>query len=175
MSVNEERQMGRARNAVMSYMERHLSVPKIYLDAVWEHYPVPVLAIDRDGVGDVHAVLLFARKFNDDGSLAAIEEIDAIARLIEDFSKFHAHFKYIGGVDIDSRRYSSPLKVAGANHQNSFAADGIGRIGFFRIEVPDEGEPKATLEIKPERFRAAVTKLADEYVEQHTADWEIRA
>jgi hypothetical protein len=31
------------------------------------------------------------------------------------------------------------------------------------------------LDIKPERFRAKIAKLAGDYIQQHEADWEIRA
>ena len=63
MAMNEERQLGRAKNAVLSFLERGLSVPKIYIDTTWAGRHVDVLAIGRDGVGDVHAVLLFPNTY----------------------------------------------------------------------------------------------------------------
>jgi len=62
MIANEQQQIGRAKNAIMFFLERNLIVPKIYVDADWGGHHVDILAIDRDGVGDVHAVLLFTRK-----------------------------------------------------------------------------------------------------------------
>jgi len=59
MTASEGIQMGRAKNAVLEFLENRLIVPKIYLDADWGGQNVEVLAIERDGVGDVHAVLLF--------------------------------------------------------------------------------------------------------------------
>jgi hypothetical protein len=41
--------------------------------------------------------------------------------------------------------------------------------------VPTDGDPKVDIEVKPERFRASIGKVADEYVAQHEPDWEIRA
>jgi len=29
--------------------------------------------------------------------------------------------------------------------------------------------------LKPERFRAKIAKLADDYIQQHEPDWQVRA
>ena len=83
MAINEERQLGRAKNAVLSFLEQRLSIPKIYIDATWDGHHVDVLAINRDGVGDVHAVLLFARKYFENGDLDIVEH----AHAIDDFDR----------------------------------------------------------------------------------------
>ena len=51
------RQLGRAKNAVLGFLEKNLYVPKIFLDATWDGHKVDLLGIDRDGAGDVYAVL----------------------------------------------------------------------------------------------------------------------
>jgi len=66
MTTNEQRQLGRAKNTILAFFERRLSVPKIYIDADWNNHPIDVLAIDRDGVGDVHAVLILPINPNSD-------------------------------------------------------------------------------------------------------------
>jgi hypothetical protein len=55
------------------------------------------------------------------------------------------------------------------------AEDGIGRIGLVTVERFERPEPHVTLDVRPERFRAKVAKLADSYIEKHEADWQIRA
>jgi len=52
----------------------------------------------------------------------------------------------------------------------------LGRIGFLSVHsLVKNGEPQVRVVFKPERFRAKIAKLADEFVQQHEADWEIRA
>lgn len=68
-----------------------------------------------------------------------------------------------------------PFPVSKRIRGMSYAPDGIGRIGFVGVEVPEEQEAKADVVVRPERFRATVASMADEYVHQHAADWEIRA
>ena len=173
--MNKERQLGRAKNALMSFFEMRLSIPKIYIDATWEGTPVDVLAIDRDGVGDLHAVLLFPREYSVHGALNATHDGREVEEKMKQFDHLPAHFKYIVAVDVSSDQHSTRFGLSDKHIEESFAADGIGRIGFLKIEVPAEGDPRVIVEIKPERFRAKVAKLADEYIQQHEADWEIRA
>ena len=175
MAMNEARQMGRAKNAILSFLERGLSVPKIYIDTSWAGHHVDVLAISRDGVGDVHAVLLFANTCTH-GSPNVVEELTrSIEPLIEEFKNIPAQYKYIGAVDSTA---NGDAVVPGLPHpiaEMSFASDGVGRIGFLAIDFPPETGPRVMTMFKPERFRAKVAKLADEYIQQHEPDWEIRA
>ena len=173
MTINEERQLGRAKNAALSFLEQRLSVPKIYIDADWGGHPVDVLAINRDGVGDVHAILLFTREYFSDGGLNMLGQAESVVTLIDRFASIPAQYKYIAAVDLDQQ--NAPFRLSDAVSEKTFAQDGIGRIGFLTIEVPIDGDPQTKVEIKPERFRAAIAKLADEYIHQHEADWEIRA
>jgi hypothetical protein len=174
MTNNEERQLGRAKNAVLAFLEQRLSIPKIYIDAIWDGHPIDVLAINRDGVGDVHAVLLFAREYFDDGLLDIVHDGRAIKDKIDQFSAISANYKYIALVDLDPS-HRGPFGVADVLLEESFSQDGIGRIGFLTIKAQIDEEPKVNVEIKPERFRAKIAKLADDYIQQHEADWEIRA
>ncbi len=173
MVINEEQQLGRAKNAALSFMERRIAVPKIYLDTVWDGQPIDLLAIDRDGVGDVHVVLLFARRYLPDGRLALDLQEKAIADLTARLSTIPANYKYICGVDVE---HLPVLALFRPNTpKNLMSPDGIGRIGLVHINATVEDEPEVQLILKPERFRAKIAKLADEYVQQHEADWEIRA
>jgi hypothetical protein len=175
MTINEEQQLGRTKNAILAFLERRISIPKIYIDAIWDGHQVDVLAIDRDGVGDVHAVLIFSRNYFSDGLLNIVHEGQSIASLMGRFEAIPAQYKYIAVADLDPGRYRAPFGVADTLLERSFSPDGLGRVGFLTIAAQTEGEPKVTMEIKPERFRAKIAKLADEYVQQHEPDWEIRA
>ncbi|SEG69733.1 hypothetical protein SAMN05421819_4375 [Bryocella elongata] len=174
MATNEQISLGRAKNAVLSYFERRMSVPKIYLDAGWADGHVDVLAIDRDGVGDVHAALLFLERRFPDGLLDIAHDGRVVQSLMEKFTTVPAHFKYIVAVDpnpVGAGRFD----LADRHVDTSFAPDGIGRVGFLAIEIFEDGEVATRLVIKPERFRAKVAPQVDSYIQNHAADWEIRA
>jgi len=188
MIANENQQLGRAKNAVLSFLENRLIIPKIYLNAEWGGQRLDVLAIERDGVGDVHAVLMFLPEEDEAGNLNEAAYKRDVSRLIDQFSDVAAHYKYIaianrfiqisGNYIIPperSRRDLARLRQTFFSFENSFSPDGLGRIGLLSSEPSDNGEIEVKLEIKPERFRAKIAKLADEYVQQHEADWEIRA
>jgi hypothetical protein len=173
MKIYEVRLMGRAKNAVLAHFENQLSIPKIYIDAEWDGHHVDVLAINRDGVGDVHAVLLFSYLYFESGSPDVSHEFDMERKLLEELTGIPAQFKYIGIIDGKGRR--SGFEPITSIKEETFAPDGVGRVGFLLINLPEDAEPQILTVIKPERFRAKIAKLADEYVQQHEADWEIRA
>jgi hypothetical protein len=175
MTINEERQLGRAKNASLSFLEQRLSVPKIYIDAEWAGTHVDILAINRDGVGDVHAVILFALNLPDKRE-SIIEYLTlTIEPLIEKFHAIPAQYKYIAAVDVSGQGDIALPGIPPPLVDKSFSPDGIGRIGFLTINFPAGREPQVQVDFKPERFRAAIAKLADDYIQHHEADWEIRA
>lgn len=181
MAINEDRQLGRAKNAVLSFLEQRLSIPKIYINADWDGHPVDVLAINRDGVGDVHAVLLFTRKYLKDGRLDIQQQEEKVGALLNQFASISANYKYIAAVDTehivnaDGSRWIAQFQIH-ADHltERLFSPDGIGRVGLLHVSVSEE-EPIVEHVLKAERFRASIAKMADEYVVHHEADWEIRA
>ncbi len=175
MAIDEHTQLGRAKNALLSLLERRLSVPKIYFDANWAGTNVEVLAIDRDGVGDVHAILLFARPALQAPTPDLAQEAQQISHLLGHCAELPAQYKYIAAVDVTELGSMFPFQLPEGMRDHSFSPDGLGRVGFIAVEVPREYEPKATVIVRPERFRALVASLADEYIHQHSADWEIRA
>ncbi len=176
MPTNELRQFGRAKNSVLTFLENRLAVPRIYMDAIWNGVRVDLLAIDRDGVGDVHIALLFQREYrSDNGRFEFTAEARAIDGLLDKFESIPAQFKYIVAVEPDTQRGAAPLRLSESLNDRSFAPDGVGRVGLALVDFLLDGEPQTRLIVKPERFRAKVGKLADEYVLEHTADWEIRA
>jgi hypothetical protein len=176
MTTNEQRQLGRAKNAILAFFERRLSVPKMYIDAVWDGHKVDVLAIDRDGVGDVYAVLLFALRYIMPEDLPDISgDCISIADVIERFGSIPANFKYGAAVDIDSYHNAAEFAVSDPLMDRTFSPDGIGRVGFLTVGAVQGEEPQVKVRVKAERFRAKIAKLADDYIQQHEPDWQVRA
>lgn len=177
--------LGRAKNAVQEFLRSKLLVPKIYLDADWNGVPMDVLAIDRAGVGDVHAVKLVAvttdrqedRPFvvtkatilaNDESAL-----LKALPQVASWFRDQPMQFRYVAlasfspGLD---RFEPTPGLV-----RRMLADDGVGRIGILLVDLSSE-EPRVQAVLKPERFRSSkeIIDLADRFVAENTANWEIR-
>ena len=174
MTMLETRTLGRAKNVVLRFLEERLVVPKIYLDADWAGERVDVLAIDRDGGGDVHMVLLLLvdLPLNPSGAPALSDVCTDL--LLQRFDAVPAQYKYLAAVD-DRRQRDAVTELAEPLSDRFFSPDGIGRVGLLQVSVPPLDEAGTRLLIKPERFRAKVAKLAEEYLQQHEADWEIRA
>jgi hypothetical protein len=174
MTMNEQIQIGRAKNAVLDYFERTLSIPKIYLDADWNGSHLDVLAINRDGAGDVHAAALFLLVHRENGDLDLEESSKRFGELMERLHTLSAHFKWIAAVG-DRRSGAISFDEYNKRSDEMYASDGLGRIGFLQVAFDEHQEPTAQVAIKAERFRAKVSDLADSYIEAHSADWEIRA
>lgn len=187
MTTNEQRQLGRAKNTILAFFERRLSVPKIYIDADWNNHPIDVLAIDRDGVGDVHAVLILPINPNSDAQGNRIirtdiwvrdfgHELDGkFKRLFAQFQEIPAQYKYIATADVSGCGGDPLIGVPHPNFDGAYAPDGIGRIGFLSIEFLPDLDAEVKVVFKPERFRAKIAKLADNYIQQHEPDWQVRA
>ncbi len=173
----EQQQLGRAKNATLTFLERRLSVPKIYIDAEWAGKHVDVLAIDRDGVGDVTVVLFFVRKRTQISNVNIAHEESERNRLSQQLDQIPAQFKYLAAVDVITRDPAGlgNYVLANLDADKLLAPDGLGRTGVIQVLVPTEGDTQVTLAVKPERFRAKIAKLADDYILTHEADWEIRA
>ena len=164
---NDQIVIGRAKNALLSFFEQRLSVPKIYLDADWHGEKVDVLAIDRAGVGDV--------------SVAMLREASNLADdvLVQKLHSLPAHFKYLvtipqtaSGREIAERdRVWDTL----SRFPPLFADDGVGRIGYILVDFKSE-RPSITVPISAERFRSneSIYDLAEAFAASHTADFEVR-
>ena len=165
---------GRAKNAVQNFLVRKLYIPKVYLDASWNGVPVDVLAVDRDGSGDVHAVnlVLWESGHTDDHGWSAFLD-KAVSAAISDFTDFPVHFRYLAVVCSQANKHSwRPNK--GVLDQ-SLAPDGVGRVGILYVNVTEE-DPTVEVLLKPERFRSTkeIIELADRFVAESTANWEVR-
>jgi len=168
MTPEQMRQdLGRAKNAVQEYLRRMLLVPKIYLDADWNGKKVDVLAIDRAGMGDVHAVYIVYQGSDVENALETV-----IANI---GTHLMPHFLYSAVVynGIGVRKFVPPEQIV----KKSLAEDGVGRVGILYVDL-GEDEPKFQVRVilKAERFRSSkeIVELADRFVAEHTANWEIR-
>jgi hypothetical protein len=168
--------LGRAKNAVQEYLIRKLLVPKIYLDAQWGGGRVDVLAVDRAGVGDVHAVEIKSYLSQPFHGYAEIPDEQTIKTL----DGIRAHYKYIA-----LATYSPDFRSDSWNFRRSdpsvdvgirlLASDRVGRIGLLIVDLTDSNV-LVDEKLRPERFRSSkeVIDLADRFVAGHTANWEVR-
>ena len=158
---------GRAVNAVADILRKKLLVPNIYLEPHSHPLAVDVLAVDRAGSGDLHAVQV---KLENDfrmehgkkpGDQKAINERNKIwwAHFRKKMGEIHreimslpSHYRYLA---IDKDRWDSGMGYFG----DLYSPDGIGRIGIISITDQGEGPPSAEIVIAPERFRVDAAKL----------------
>jgi hypothetical protein len=171
IQAQTKQEIGRAKNAIQDYLIQRLLIPKVYLDADWNGTQVDVLAIDRAGVGDVHAVRMVPPQGRvEDGSLALIAR--KVSSAVVELKCLPSHYSYIAiaSDDPNARRFSP----ADAILQESFAEDGVGRVGILYVDFTIE--PPVQVKLKPERFRSSkeIVELADRFVAEHTANWEYR-
>jgi hypothetical protein len=193
IKTHVKQELGRAKNAIQDYLARKLFIPKIYLDADWNGVSVPidVLAIDRAGVGDVHAVwmayvhpeipLKITSSLLNNKLVETVEGLSslscdlesALPDLVEQAKAAPLHFRYVAIVSTNPE-----LQKINPNPElilNSFAEDGVGRVGILHVDL-SEKEPSVRSILKPERFRSSkeIVALADHYVTANTANWEVR-
>lgn len=174
-NLSEQQHLGRAKNAVSAYLTRKLSVPKIYLDASWNREPVDLLAIDRAGVGDVHAVRMVSRELDRENGEGG-ESIQTIQKVCEHIKPMHSlpcQYRYVAIVS--NLSYGLQLTFSPEVKNQTFADDGVGRIGILFVDVFGD-ELRIDEIVKPERFRSTkqILALSDEYVANHTANMEYR-
>jgi hypothetical protein len=172
--------VGRAANAVAELLIRKLIVPKIYFEpkalesfqkaTIYQHLFLPpdsykspnVLAIDRAGTGDVHAIHIFP------GPIMGLKNLKNLAEFIQHFlATFPAHFKYVAvGSEISDF----------VSKQQLFAEDGFGRVGVIEIKDNPNAPPEARIVIQAERFRVEPKWIEkfDNFQKKTPADRETR-
>ncbi|AUX22424.1 uncharacterized protein SOCEGT47_029270 [Sorangium cellulosum] len=146
----------RAQDPVARCLIRQLIVPRIYFEANWPgtaHGPVDVLAIDRDGVGDVHLVEIKKR---------AADALASIPKLIEAQAPFR-WIAFLRGTEDEA------TADALASQEILYPPDTAGRIGVIEIVEMAGNDLGATVRIKAERFPTPVYDLAAKFVDSHQA------
>jgi hypothetical protein len=180
MNLSEVQQLGRAKNAISAYLDRRLSVPKIYMDADWDGGKVDVLAIDRAGVGDAYIVTLLAGLFevNSDSTVNALCTLmdTSLESQFTDLLGRRSQFRYVAQLahGISKRNLPELVSVL-SEFTDGFAEDGIGRVGVLFIDTSG-GNFEVYEVVKAERFRSTkeILELTDKFVISHTADMEYR-
>ncbi len=175
MTEIQEQQLGRAMNAVQDFLVHKLLFPKVYLDADWDGKKVDVLAIDRAGVGDVHAVRVVPVELDGEpdwqylvtkAAILVNEEAELLCTL-------PAQFRYVALIGFSSglERFYPSAELT----RRLLAKDGVGRIGILHVDLTED-DPSVRAILKAERFRSSkeIVDLADHYVAEHIANWEFR-
>lgn len=159
-TLSDKQRKGRAVNAVADLLQRRLLVPKIYLEPKGSAF-ADVLAIDRAGSGDIHAVSV------DLLPIGAIHKAALKQVLLPYIRNSDFHFKYVA-----VRRES----VDFLSKENLFAEDGIGRIGIIEIIESPSTLTEARIAVPAERFRVPSDKVKkfDNFQKKTPADIEIR-
>jgi hypothetical protein len=178
MAVNEEtrkltprQREGRAINAVAELLRRTLSVPNIYIEPPSSVIAADILAVDRGGAGDLHAVeikldpgeigleaVAQRRVPGTKGLFAAAqrqkvwhERVRAIQRQL---MALPAHFRYLVVPEEGFNNLSAVLNDIGL-----FSEDGIGRLGVITITENGNKTPQPAIAVRPERFRVDGAKV----------------
>lgn len=170
ISVQMAHGLGRAKNAVQDYLTHKLLFPKIYLDAQFNGKKIDVLAIDREGTGDVHAVSIVYQGTDVESALDVVAANIGIPPAV-----VVPHFIYAAVVNNGpgASRYVPSEQII----QRSFAEDGVGRMGILYVDLcDDDRRSQVRVVLKAERFRSSkqIVELADRYVAEHPANWEVR-
>jgi hypothetical protein len=174
--LDMQQNLGRAKNAIQDYLIRKLLYPKVYLDADWNGTHVDVLAIDRTGVGDVHSVRIIPVHF-EDGPANWQEHVVKAAMVVgehcDELMALPGHFRYVALFNEASglRRFEPTTALI----QKITATDGVGRLGILIVDFADE-QPSVRATLNPERFRSSkdIFDIADRYMSEHIANWEMR-
>lgn len=172
-----EQDLGRVKNTIQDYLVHKLLLPKVYLDADLGGTRVDVLAIDRTGLGDVHAVRIAPVIFEDGksadwGALVTLAAM-RIGEHAQELLRLPGHFRYVAvfNESSDLRR----LNPTQALIRRLMPEDGVGRVGILTVDFEGD-EPSVREVLRPERFRSSkeIVELADKFVAEHTANWEVR-
>ncbi len=148
---------GRAVNAVAEMLRKRLSVPNIYLEPRSSYIDADVLAVDRAGAGDLHAVEIEVDQFlgrPETDPRRRLQQLKEITKaLSQQLFALPSHYKYLAVPRLTWRFISEVLEPV------LYAPDGIGRIGVIEIVEIGDDPPFAELLIAPERFRVDAAKL----------------
>jgi hypothetical protein len=130
-----------------------------------------ILAVDRAGAGDLHAVEIklgrgldpFDGQRQKQSSPKELDELYArfypkyrqmLQAIHRELMSMPAHYRYLA---IPAECYDRVFGELG--HLGLFPEDGIGRLGVIKIKEKGEESPTAELAVVPERFRVDPTKL----------------
>lgn len=196
MTVKEEtrkltlrQREGRAINAVAELLRRKLSVPNIYLHPPASLVSADILAVDRGGAGDLHAIEINLERdispsesqFGKPSSPEELEEqykawypkfCEKLRGIYRQVMAMPAHYRYLAIPEQSLVLARGELERFGL-----FPKDGIGRLGIITIKENGGEMPTAGIAVAPERFRMDATKLRaieTRLLEKSRPDIEVR-
>jgi hypothetical protein len=146
----------RAQNPVAQCLIRQLIVPRVYYEADWPGFAggrVDVLAIDRDGVGDVHLVEI---------RRSAADALAQIPRLLSARAPFRWIAFLRGTEDEATVRALSSQEIL-------YPADTAGRVGVIEVIEMAGSDLGANVRVKAERFPTPAYDLAAAFAASHQA------
>jgi hypothetical protein len=165
--LSSRQREGRVINAVAELLRRRLSVPNIYIEPPSSVIAADILAVDRGGAGDLHAVEIKlslldvgseARAHSGGGLYHAArrqrmvhEKVHAIKRQL---MALPAHFRYLVVPEEGFNELTAILNDVGL-----FSEDGIGRLGIITFSGNGLKTPHPAIAVVPERFRVDGVKV----------------
>jgi len=171
LRLSSKKVHGRMVNVVAALLRKELHIPNIYLNPKIPGVPaVDVLAVDRGGSGDLHAV---------DIKLAVELHSPAQRRmLVQTLKTYPFHFKYLAVPEFAI----SESGLDFTTYSDLFDETGIGRIGILAFnsnifDVSSFDSTNAAKEIlRPERFRVRGEGLVaiEKYLAKAKPDIEVR-
>ncbi len=171
-------ELGRANNAVLNFFIRKLWIPRIYFDVSWGTQKIDVLAVERDGNGDVHMVRVSSSRPSltphDVNDSVLISTSEKIAGLLDDVKYFQGEFRYIALL-LPKNSKNHDYKPSSKLVNMVTAKDGIGRIGILLIDVAADDSTVKVL-VTPERFRSSKELAAnvDKFIDKHEPVYRVR-
>jgi hypothetical protein len=147
----------RAREPVASCLIRKLIVPRIYFEAEWpigSGVLVDVLAIDRDGSGDAHMVLVRER---------AADALATVPDLLGQPGPFR-WIAFVRGTEDEA------AKQALVSQDALCAGKTAGRVGVIEVAIMEGGTLGANIRISAERFPGAFYDVSTAFSGSHKAD-----
>lgn len=171
LKLTSRQKQGRAINAVAELLRRMLSVPNIYLEPPHSLIPADILAVDRGGAGDLHAVevnmehdlTFFQGKRKSPSSRKELNEqhkawyqnyCENLREIHHRVMSIRSHYRYLAIPE------ESLVSAFGElTHFGLFSEDGMGRLGVITFKEKGETSPTAKLEVPAERFRMDPSKL----------------
>lgn len=169
---NPKMASGRVVNAVAEMLNRQLHIPNIYLKPELPGaHSVDILAVDRAGSGDLHAVKILIAALAGPKALG-LELLVALSRAKRD--PFHFYYLVVPAGAVTEERGLRLVKAA-----DLFDDSGIGRVGIVALqsELQVAGDPpQARLVVKPERFRMREDSLKriERFLEKTKPDMAVR-
>jgi hypothetical protein len=186
-SLDSRKRHGRAVNAVAELLRRKIAVPHIYLKPTAKLLHPDVLAVDRAGSGDLHAVeikletgvsgrhpkkptdLRDWNQINKDGH--SVDLPGVVKKFHDQLRSSPANYRYVA-IPAETCTSLVPILV----DIGLYSPDGIGRLGVISIRDKGEDRPEAEIVLARERFRVEPGKMIaiEKFLEKAKPDIEVR-